>query len=77
MIVLKKKRLLLVSLLCCLSVFTFLLSSNINENKREEQSVETVSLPITNKVIVLDAGHGKPDERKNLLTFINNIDLLQ
>lgn len=63
MIVLKKKRLLLVSLLCCLSVFTFLLSSNINENKREEQSVETVSLPITNKVIVLDAGHGKPDER--------------
>lgn len=77
MIVLKKKRLLLVSLLCCLSVFTFLLSSNINENKREEQSVETVSLPITNKVIVLDAGHGKPDERRNLLTFINNIDLLQ
>lgn len=77
MIVLKKKRLLLVSLLCCLSVFTFLLSSNINENKKEEQSVETVSLPITNKVIVLDAGHGKPDERKNLLTFINNIDLLQ
>lgn len=63
MIVLKKKRLLLVSLLCCLSVFTFLLSSNINENKKAEQSVETVSLPITNKVIVLDAGHGKPDER--------------
>ncbi len=63
MIVLKKKRLLLVSLFCCLSVFTFLLSSNVKESNKEEKSIETVSLPITNKVIVLDAGHGKPDER--------------
>ena len=29
----------------------------------KEKTVETVSLPSTNKVIVLDAGHGKPDER--------------
>ena len=24
---------------------------------------ETISLPNTNKVIIIDAGHGKPDER--------------
>ena len=26
------------------------------------KTVETVSLPVTNKVIVIDAGHGVPDE---------------
>lgn len=26
------------------------------------KTVETVSLPVSNKVIVLDAGHGIPDE---------------
>lgn len=66
MVVLKKKRLVLVSLFCCLSIFTFLLASNKDSNiddKAKENSVETVSLPNTNKVIVLDAGHGVPDER--------------
>lgn len=80
MIILKKKRLVLVSLLCCLSIFTFLLASNVDkktENETKEKSIETVSLPTTNKVIVLDAGHGVPDERSDLLTLINNIDLLQ
>lgn len=62
MIVLRKKRLVLVSVLCCLMVFTFLLATN-KSLKTEEKSVATVSLPNTNKVIVLDAGHGKPDER--------------
>lgn len=65
MIILKKKRLVLVSLLCCLSIFTFLLASNVDkktEDETKEKSIETVSLPTTNKVIVLDAGHGIPDE---------------
>jgi len=31
-------------------------------NKKGQETVETVSLPVTDKVIVLDAGHGKPDE---------------
>ena len=29
----------------------------------EPETVETVALPVSNKVIVIDAGHGSPDER--------------
>ena len=43
----------------------------------EPETVETVALPVSNKVIVIDAGHGEPDERNSLLTLKNNIDLLQ
>ena len=31
--------------------------------KPKTEIVETVSLPVSNKVIILDAGHGVPDER--------------
>jgi len=40
----------------------FTLSVVFMINKHTEETVETVSLPVTGKVIVLDAGHGKPDE---------------
>ncbi|CDE10431.1 n-acetylmuramoyl-L-alanine amidase CwlD [Clostridium sp. CAG:354] len=29
----------------------------------EPETVETVALPVSNKVIVIDAGHGEPDGR--------------
>jgi len=29
---------------------------------KEEKTIQTVSLPVSNKVIVLDAGHGVPDD---------------
>lgn len=41
----------------CLSTFAF--SFRI---ATEDKTVETVALPVTNKVIVVDAGHGIPDE---------------
>ena len=34
---------------------------NITGNLKNEETLETVSLPVSNKVIVLDAGHGSPD----------------
>lgn len=48
-------------------VFTFLIISvalilGIQQSKNEAEIVSTVSLPVSNKVIVLDAGHGIPDE---------------
>lgn len=58
MIVLSRKRILTVILCLCISMFTFLF---MTQNKNE--TVETVSLPVTGKVVVLDAGHGIPDER--------------
>lgn len=29
----------------------------------EPETIETVALPVSNKVIVIDAGHGEPDGR--------------
>jgi N-acetylmuramoyl-L-alanine amidase len=59
MIVLHRKRLILIGSLMCLSLTVFSLKSAFTK----PQFVETVNLPVSNKVIVLDAGHGVPDER--------------
>ena len=34
----------------------------IQTAKTDKKTVQTVTLPVTNKVIVIDAGHGVPDE---------------
>ena len=57
MIVLNRKRLIAMLSMVCISIFVF--TFQIAE---EEKTVETVALPVTNKVIVIDAGHGVPDE---------------
>lgn len=56
MIVLSKKKI----RLTILSVFIFVFGIAIISDKKE--SIPTVSLPISGKTIVIDAGHGKPDE---------------
>lgn len=42
-------------------IFILIISSiyNLNNNK---STIQTVSLPVSGKTIVLDAGHGQPDE---------------
>ncbi len=63
MIILSKKR--IINLLTILTVcLTICLVQTVAIN---EDSVETVALPVTNKVIVIDAGHGVPDEGVHLL----------
>ena len=60
MIVITKKKIL--TWISALSVFIITLTLfNASELKRE--TVQTVNLPVSNRVIILDAGHGKPDER--------------
>lgn len=56
MIVLNKKRIRIV----VLSIFIFVFGIAIISDKKE--AVPTVSLPVSGKTIVVDAGHGKPDE---------------
>lgn len=63
MIVLKRKKVRLM----IMTVFVFVLGIAIFNDKKE--SVPTVSLPVSGKTIVIDAGHGKPDERSCLLTL--------
>lgn len=58
MIVLTKKSILLVSSIMFVFLFTFV----IQIANKNEKTIQTVSLPVSNKVIVLDAGHGVPDE---------------
>ncbi len=36
---------------------------SLNTNEKNKEYMDTVSLPVSNKVVVVDAGHGIPDER--------------
>lgn len=56
MIILNKKRITAVVVSAFLLIFVFVLATE----KRE--MVPTVTLPVSGKTIILDAGHGKPDE---------------
>lgn len=56
MVFIIKKRMLLI-LICVL------LPLCLAGIKKDKQIIETVALPVENKVIILDAGHGYPDER--------------
>lgn len=58
MIILSKKRLVLITCMICISLTAFMLKDSFIY----KQTVETVNLPVSNKVIVIDAGHGVPDE---------------
>lgn len=57
MIILSKKRIVFLGSMILLVMFTFTFFIG-----NTEKSVETVALPVSNKVIVIDAGHGVPDE---------------
>ena len=59
MLVLSKKRLSFIVGCVFVSIFTFMFITG----KKEEYTVPTVSLPVSGKTIVVDAGHGIPDER--------------
>ena len=63
MLVLSKKRLSLIFGCIFVAVFTFMLSK---ENKIGE-AVQVVSLPVSGKTVIVDAGHGTPDEGVSLL----------
>ena len=56
MIVLNKKRIAIVVMSVFISIFVFIFVTD------EQEMVPTVSLPVSGKTIVIDAGHGKPDE---------------
>ena len=56
MLIISKKRILFIIIMIMVSTITFEIF------KGQENTVETVTLPVTGKTIVLDAGHGYPDE---------------
>ena len=48
-----------IAFICCFVVFSLFLSY---VSKPKFEVVETMSVPVSNRVIVIDAGHGTPDE---------------
>ena len=67
MIIVNKKRIIQISI----SIIAIIGILQIGKANMPKNTVETVALPVSNKVIVLDAGHGKPDERCTKLTGNN------
>ena len=67
MFILGKKR--LITMMCMIFVSLYAFSFKIaNEDiMLNKKTVETVSTPVTNKIIIVDAGHGTPDEGVSLL----------
>lgn len=66
MIIINKKRLGVI--LSCLFISLFAFSFKIantekNETESVNKAIETVATPVSGKTIVVDAGHGVPDER--------------
>lgn len=61
MIILNRKKITIMVLSVFLSVSAFIFAMD------RKDTVPTVSLPVSGKTIVIDAGHGKPDEGGRLL----------
>ena len=64
MLILRKERLLFIFSLVMLSTCVYIFKIDDNKFASEFASgkaIETVALPVTNKVIVIDSGHGFPD----------------
>lgn len=56
MLIINKKRISFILIILMISVISFAI------NSKTEKTISTVSLPVSGKTIVLDAGHGYPDE---------------
>ena len=64
MIILTRKKILYTLGIVSMFIFAYVITGyNITNNLKEKvETVQTVALPVKNKVIVIDAGHGVPDE---------------
>ena len=65
MLILSKKRILIMTCLVFVSLyaFSFKIANNVIDIQEKEKTVQTVSTPVSNKVVIVDAGHGAPDYR--------------
>lgn len=64
MIVLTKKNIFYILGIIAMFILMYTIAGyNISKNNKEKkETLQTVALPVNNKVIVIDAGHGIPDE---------------
>ena len=64
MVVLNGRKILFVLGIITMFVFTYVvtIANTNNVSKNNNESIATVALPVNNKVIIIDAGDGVPDE---------------
>ena len=62
MLILKRKRIIVMMCMIFISLYAFSFKVANEDLKLNKKTVETVSTPVTNKIIIVDAGHGTPDE---------------
>jgi len=67
--IINKKRVIFIIIMVIVSVMSF------NIVDKQEDTVFTVTLPVTNKTIVLDAGHGLPDEGAESLNGVTEASI--
>ena len=67
MLILKRKRIIMMMCMICVSLYAFSFKIASNNLVKEEKTVQTVSTPVTDRVVIVDAGHGTPDEGADLL----------
>lgn len=67
MLILKRKRIIVMMCMVFVSLYAFSFKIANEDLSLNKKSIETVSTPVTNKVIIVDAGHGTPDEGVSLL----------
>lgn len=69
LLILNRKRISLIILVVVLGVFTFAYQE---EKQKIEIQEYVTSIPVSDKVVILDAGHGYPDEGGSLLHQVKN-----
>ena len=62
MIIIEKKKILYIVISVAMVIFVYLITRYNISKKGNIETIQTVALPVDNKVIIVDAGHGKPDE---------------
>ena len=68
MLILNKKRITIIACMILISIYAFAFNkTNFEDKNIRGETVETVATPISGKTIILDAGHGTPDEGVRLL----------
>ena len=70
MIILSKKKIIYAILSTFLIILVVAFTIGVNSNK--QNYISTVSLSVSGKVVVIDAGHGKPDVGVSLLHKVKN-----
>ncbi len=59
MLVIQKKRIQIIAMCMLIGLISF----TIKTSKEDDDTIETTATPVSGKTIVIDAGHGTPDER--------------